>query len=173
METDRYVPMVKVLNGILSLDDGNEAIFICNDPVLVECNRFPDYVTKRKPDIVLVELECGKKWLGVEEPGTFERCREAAGEAKTTGKRKRKAKRKAKEREQEQGNEKAEVRRKERRGWNPIAQFWEFEMRNKLNKLSKTFRLPYEMNDLIPSASGAPEGESLSCIIYKVFLRGE
>jgi hypothetical protein len=183
------------LNAILSLDDGNDAIFIRNDPMYVESIHLPDSVTKRKPDVVLVELESGKKWLGVEESGTFQQCREAAGEAKTKAKAKRKgkgkpqakgtakAKAKAKEQEeqeqeqeQEQGKKgkgKAEVQRKEKRGWNPIAQFWEFKMLNKLHKLSTTFSSSYEMKDLTLSASGAPEGESPSCICDKLSLRGE
>ena len=109
----------------------------------------PDCVTKRKPDIVSVELESAKKWLDVEESGTFERCREAASEAKTKrkGKRKKsKGKAKAKEHEHEheqdqgkKGKGKAEVQRKERRGWNPIGQFWEIKTRNKLNKLSDRY----------------------------------
>jgi hypothetical protein len=167
------------LNAILSLDDGSEAIFIRNDPIFVESIRLPDSVTKRKPDVVLVELESGKKWLGVEESGTFQQCRETAGEAKTKGKRKGKPKAKGtatakgmtkeQETEQEQGKKgkgKAEVRRKEKRSWNPIAQFWEFKMRNKLYKLSRTFGSLYKMKDLTPSASGAPEGGSSSCICY-------
>ena len=173
------------MNAILSLDDGSEAIFIRNDPVFVESIHLPDSVPKRKPNVVLVQLESGKKWLGVEESGTFQQCRGAAGEAKTKGKRKRKAKgkpqpkgtatakEKGKSKEQEQGKMgkgKTEARREEKRGWNPIAQFWEL---NKLGKLSKTFSSPYEMKDLTPSASGAPEGESPSCIFYKVSLRGE
>ena len=166
------------MNAILSLDDGSEAIFIRNDPVFVESIQLPDSVTKRKPDVVLVELESGKKWLGVEESGTFRQCREAAGEAKTKGKAKGKAKGKEQEQEQEQeqrkkGKGKAEIRRKEKRGWNPIAQFWEFKMRKKLNKFSTTFSSAYEMKDSTSSASGAPEGENSSCICYKLALRGE
>ena len=180
------------MNAILNLDDGSEAIFIRNDPILVESMHLPDCVTKRRPDIVSVELESAKKWLDIEESGTFERCREAASEAKTKGKRKRKkskgksqakgtatGKAKAKEHEHEheqdqgkKGKGKAEVQRKERRGWNPIGQFWEIKMRNKLNKLSTTFRSSYGTKDLTPT-SGASEGESLSCICYKLSLRGE
>jgi hypothetical protein len=179
---DRYLPIVNVLNAILCLDDESEAIFIRNDPVFVESIHLPDSVTKRKPDVVLVELESGKKWLGVEESGTFQQCREAAGEAKTKGKGQKKAKgksqpmgtaSKAEEQDQEQGKKgkgKAEVRRKEERGWNPIVQFWEFKMRYKLEKLSTTFSLPYEMTS---SASDAPEGENPSCIYYKLSLRGK
>ena len=167
--------------------------------MFVESIHLPDSVTKRKPDVVLVELDSGKKWLGLEESGTFEQCRVAAGEAETKGKGKRKAKgtqqgkgtatakakAKGKEKEKEQqeqqqqqqqgkkGKGKAEIRRKEKRGWNPIAQFWEFKMRNKLDKLSTTFSSSYEMKNLTPSASGAPEGESPSCICYRLSLRRE
>jgi hypothetical protein len=161
------------LNAILSLEDGSEAIFIRNDPMFVESIHLPDSVTKRKPDVVLVELESGKKWLGVEESGTFQQCRETAGKAKTKGKRRSKPQAngmvKEQETEQEQGKKgkgKAVARRKEERGWNSIAQFWEFKTRNKLDKLSTRFSSLYEMKDLTPSASGAPEGGSPSYICY-------
>lgn len=105
--------------------------------MFVESIHLPDFVKKRKPDVVLVELESGKKWLGVEESGTFQQCREAAGEANTNGKGKAKGNGNGTGAAKE-GEGKAEVRRKENHGWKPIAQFWEFKMRNKLDKLSTT-----------------------------------
>ncbi len=80
------------------------------------------------------------------------------------------------EREQEKGQKgkgKAEVKQEEKRGWIPVAQFWEFKMRKKLKYLSTRLRLSFEMNSLTPSASGAPEGENHSCICYELPLRGE
>jgi hypothetical protein len=100
--------------------------------------------------------------LGVEESSTFKQCREKAGEVKSKGKGKGK---------KGKGKEQAEV--KQKRGWIPIVQFWEFKMRKKLNKLSTRLGLPFEMNSLTSSASGTPKGESHSCIAYELLLRGE
>ena len=38
--------------------------------MFVESIHLPDSVTKRKPDVVLVGIESGEKWLGVEASGT-------------------------------------------------------------------------------------------------------
>ena len=172
------------MNAILSLDDEPEMVFMRNDPMFVESIHLPDSVTKRKPDVVLVEIESGKKWLGVEASGTFQQCREEAGEVKSkeegkgeakgkskgkgkpkgkpkgkataeVGKGKAKAKAKA-----EVGKGEAEVKQKEKRGWMPIEQFWEFKMFKNLKGLSTRLETSFDMNSLTPSASGAPAGES-------------
>jgi len=155
------------LNTILSLDDEPEMVFMRNDPIFVESDHLPDSVTKRKPDVVLVEIESGKKWLGVEASGTFQQCREEAGKegkgkAKERGKPKGQAtaevgKAKAKA---EVGKGEAEVKQKGKRGWMPIEQFWEFKMLKKLKDLSTRLESSFDMNSLTPSASGAPAGES-------------
>ena len=140
------------MNAILSLDDDEpEMVFMRNDPMFVESIHLPDSVTKRKPDVVSVEIESGKKWLGVEASGTFQQCREEAGAVKSKGKGKATA---------EVGKGEAEVKQKEKRGWMPIAQFWELKMRKRLKNLSTRLRSSFDMNSLAPSASGAPTGES-------------
>jgi len=129
-------------------------VFIRNDPMFVESIHLPDFVTKRKPDVVLVEIESGKKWLGVEASGTFQQCKEEAGKVKTKGK----GKKKGKGMPTAVGKGKAGVKQKEKCGWMPIAQFWEFKMLKKLKDLSARLGSPYDMNSLTPS--GAPAGES-------------
>lgn len=109
--------------------------------MFVESTHLPAYVTKRKPGVILVELESCKKWLGVEESGTFKRCKGLAGESQGT-----KGKRKA-------------VKQKEKRSWAPIVQFWEFKKVKNLKGLSNIFRLAFDINSLIPSTS-SPAGES-------------
>ena len=56
---DRYLPIVNVLNAILSLDDESQVIFIRNDPMFVESIH-----SKRKPDVVKVELEIWQEVAG-------------------------------------------------------------------------------------------------------------
>jgi len=126
-------------------------MFIRNDPMFVESTHLPTYVTKTKPDVILAELECCKKWLGVES-ATFKRCAEIAGESQ--GKRK---KRKGKARNQE-----------EKCGWTPIVQFWEFRMLKRLKGLSKILRSPFGIDSLTPST-----GERHSAICHEYSLRGE
>jgi len=112
-------------------------MFIHNDPMFVESTHLPTYVTKTKPDVILAELECCKKWLGVEESATFKRCAEVAGESQGKGKGK---KRREKTRNPE-----------EKCSWTPIVQFWEFRMLKRLKGLSKIFRSSFDINSSTPS----------------------
>lgn len=151
---DRYLPLVKALNAILSLNDEDEVMFIVNDPMFVESNHLPAYVRKRNPDIVSVTLEFCKKWLDVKEPGTFQQCKltvaeeeeevegnveaevevegeskvevegKAKAKAKVTGRGRGKGKGKGKGKEKGKGKQ---VKQQEKRGWAPIWQFWELK----------------------------------------------
>jgi len=132
-------------------------MFIRNDPMFVESTHLPTYVTKRKPDVILAELECCKKWLGVEESATFKRCAEIAVESQGKGK-KRKGKGKKRK---GKGNARNQ---EEKCGWTPIVQFWEFRMLKRLKGLSKIFRSSFDINSLTPSTG---DRHSTICISSK------